>query len=145
MLQHLVKHFFNCSKLTGIIPSDLFIDKSEVLTLYQTFQNCVNISSIAEGCFDSMTKLNNCQSTFNGCTSLTSIPETLFNNNKEITNFTTMFQGCTSLTGNTPTTDGLQLWERAGQTGYPSSIYGTQCFYRATRLTNYSSIPTGWK
>lgn len=27
-----------------------------------------------------------------------------------------MFQGCTSLTGNTPTTDGLQLWERAGQT-----------------------------
>lgn len=34
---------------------------------------------------------------------------------------------------------------RAGQPGYPSSIYGTQCFYRATRLTNYSSIPTGWK
>lgn len=139
-----LRTFFNCSGLTTV-SEDLFKYCNATTNFSGTFLNCTSLSAITNNLFINCYNAINFSQVFQGCTSLTSIPETLFNNNKEITNFTTMFQGCTSLTGNTPTTDGLQLWERTGQPGYPSSIYGTQCFYRATRLTNYSSIPTGWK
>lgn len=97
-------------------------------------------------CFKYNIKATNFERVFYGLTKLQVIPNNVFDNNKNAVSFTRTFENCSGLTGNTPTgTDGLELWERAGQPGYPSSIYGTQCFYRATRLTNYSSIPTGWK
>lgn len=137
--------FNGCSNLISI-PEDLFMNNVNVTNFGFTFASCPNIIEIPENLFKYNIKATNFERVFYGLTKLQVIPNNVFDNNKNAVSFTRTFENCSGLTGNTPTgTDGLELWERAGQPGYPSSIYGTQCFYRATRLTNYSSIPTGWK
>lgn len=137
--------FNGCSNLISI-PENLFMNNVNVTNFGFTFASCPNIIEIPENLFKYNIKATNFERVFYGLTKLQVIPNNVFDNNKNAVSFTRTFENCSGLTGNTPTgTDGLELWERAGQPGYPSSIYGTQCFYRATRLTNYSSIPTGWK
>ena len=84
---------------------------------------------------------------FNNCSGITSvIPNNIFNVCKKVTNFSNTFGNCSGLTGNTPTgTDGLELWERAGQTSYPTSINGNKCFTNCYNLVNYDSISSEWK
>lgn len=137
--------FYGCFSITSI-PENLFMNNVNVTNFGFTFASCPNIIEIPENLFKYNIKATNFERVFYGLTKLQAIPNNVFDNNKNAVSFTRTFENCSGLTGNTPTgTDGLELWERAGQPGYPSSIYGTQCFYRATRLTNYSSIPTGWK
>lgn len=137
--------FQGCKSLTNI-PNNLFANCINATNFNNIFNGCSNLISIPENLFKYNIKATNFERVFYGLTKLQAIPNNVFDNNKNAVSFTRTFENCSGLTGNTPTgTDGLELWERAGQPGYPSSIYGTQCFYRATRLTNYSSIPTGWK
>lgn len=137
--------FYGCFSITSI-PENLFMNNVNVTNFGFTFASCPNIIEIPENLFKYNIKATNFERVFYGLTKLQAIPNNVFDNNKNAVSFTRTFENCSGLTGNTPTgTDGLELWERAEQPGYPSSIYGTQCFYRATRLTNYSSIPTGWK
>lgn len=137
--------FQGCKSLTNI-PNNLFANCINATNFNNIFNGCSNLISIPEDLFKNNIKATNFERVFYGLTKLQAIPNNVFDNNKNAVSFTRTFENCSGLTGNTPTgTDGLELWERAGQPGYPSSIYGTQCFYRATRLTNYSSIPTGWK
>lgn len=137
--------FQGCKSLTNI-PNNLFANCINATNFNNIFNGCSNLISIPEDLFKYNIKATNFERVFYGLTKLQAIPNNVFDNNKNAVSFTRTFENCSGLTGNTPTgTDGLELWERAGQPGYPSSIYGTQCFYRATRLTNYSSIPTGWK
>lgn len=137
--------FQGCKSLTNI-PNNLFANCINATNFNNIFNGCPNIIEIPENLFKYNIKATNFERVFYGLTKLQAIPNNVFDNNKNAVSFTRTFENCSGLTGNTPTgTDGLELWERAGQPGYPSSIYGTQCFYRATRLTNYSSIPTGWK
>lgn len=137
--------FQGCKSLTNI-PNNLFANCINATNFNNIFNGCSNIIEIPENLFKYNIKATNFERVFYGLTKLQAIPNNIFDNNKNAVSFTRTFENCSGLTGNTPTgTDGLELWERAGQPGYPSSIYGTQCFYRATRLTNYSSIPTGWK
>lgn len=137
--------FQGCKSLTNI-PNNLFANCINATNFNNIFNGCSNLISIPEDLFKNNINATNFERVFYGLTKLQAIPNNVFDNNKNAVSFTRTFENCSGLTGNTPTgTDGLELWERAGQPGYPSSIYGTQCFYRATRLTNYSSIPTGWK
>lgn len=137
--------FQGCKSLTNI-PNNLFANCINATNFNNIFNGCSNLISIPEDLFKNNINATNFERVFYGLTKLQAIPNNVFDNNKNAVSFTRIFENCSGLTGNTPTgTDGLELWERAGQPGYPSSIYGTQCFYRATRLTNYSSIPTGWK
>jgi hypothetical protein len=77
---------------------------------------------------------------------LTGIPNLLFDSNKDIIQFGNAFRGCTSLQGSSPSgSDGLKLWERAGQPGYPAGINGEQCFRNCTGLDDYDTIPSNWK
>lgn len=137
--------FQGCKSLTNI-PNNLFANCINATNFNNIFNGCSNLISIPEDLFKNNINATNFERVFYGLTKLQAIPNNVFDNNKNAVSFTRTFENCSGLTGNTPTgTDGLELLERAGQPGYPSSIYGTQCFYRATRLTNYSSIPTGWK
>lgn len=137
--------FQGCKSLTNI-PNNLFANCINATNFNNIFNGCSNLISIPEDLFKNNINATNFERVFYGLTKLQAIPNNVFDNNKNAVSFTRTFENCSGLTGNTPTgTDGLELWERAGQPGYPSSIYGTQCFYRATRLTNYSSIPTGCK
>lgn len=165
--------FTGCTNLSSI-PDDTHNAFSEVTNCEEMFSGCTNLSSIPENLFKNAKKINsfkslfyfcsgltgaipeklfiNCtevtrfNSVFNGCTGLTSIGNNLFDNNKKITVITTTFYGCVNLTGNTPTgLDGIELWDRAGQPGYPTSVQGNRCFEGCTKLTNYAAIPRAWK
>lgn len=106
-----MEHFLDCSGLTGSIPNNLFTNCRNVISFYRIFESCSSLTG--------------------------SIPENLFTNCHNVTDFRSTFYACSGLTGNTPTgTDGLELWERDGQPGYPSSINGAQCFYYCPKLSN---------
>jgi hypothetical protein len=136
---------------TGInsIPPNLFkyaTNTTNRFNFFSTFSGCPNLTSIPEGLFKNCTNMSNCYYTFNSCTNLRSIPSDLFRYNPNIVTFGYCFLGCTKLTGTTPTdADGGKLWQRAGKTGYPSSINGELCFKNCTGLSDYSAIPSNWK
>lgn len=140
--------FHNCRSLTGSIPENLFSNCPNVTSFNSTFNLCYNLTgSIPENLFKNCPNVTTFVQTFRYCHSLTgSMPENLFDNNKNVTNFSSTFYQCSGLTGNTPTgTDGIELWDRAGQPGYPASIQGNGCFEGCTKLTNYVDIPRAWK
>ena len=140
--------FNNNFLLTGPIPADLF-------------EGCV----LAE----------NFQSAFRQCRNLTSAPSDLFKDSPNATNFTTTFYGCNAMTfssdvfGGTNSTrfasvtpDFTSCFQRTSWTGsvagtapdlwnytYSGTPTSTSCFAgagnNANSLTNYSSIPSGWK
>jgi len=72
---------------------------------------------------------------FEDCTSLSAInvilPSITIGN---ISGMSFMYYNCTSATGNAP-----DLW-----TDYSTATHSA-CFYNCTSLTNYASIPSGWK
>jgi hypothetical protein len=104
------------------------------------------ITSIPSALLASNPLLSRVDFSFCECVLLTSIPNDLFDNNKNITTFDRAFYNNIALTGATPRgTDNLALWERAGQSGYPTSINGGECFELDTGLSDYDSIPTAWK
>ena len=138
--------FSSCTNLTSI-PSTLFVNNTIVTNFSFTFSGCYNITSIPDGLFVNNKEVTTFANLFNNCSGITSvIPNNIFNVCKKVTNFSNTFGNCSGLTGNTPTgTDGLELWERAGQTGYPTSINGNKCFTNCYNLVNYDSISSEWK
>lgn len=144
---HFTSMFSHCTSLVSI-PENLFVNCHNVTNFSSTFRACLGLTgSIPEDLFVNCTKVTSFNSTFFDCTGLTgSIPNNLFVNCPNVTKFNYIFSYCSGLTGNTPTgTDGLELWERAGQHGYPSTITGVRCFEGCSKLSNYSSIPSRWK
>ena len=131
--------FQSCTGLTGSIPKDLFVNCTKVTNFQTTFNGCSGLTGgIPENLFSNCTKVTTFTSTFQNCRGLTgSIPEDLFANCIEVTNFQTTFRGCTGLTGNAPA-----LWDTMV---YPNVTVSTQCFGYCTNLSNYASIPDGWK
>lgn len=138
--------FSSCTGLTSI-PSTLFVNNTIVTNFSFTFSGCYNITSIPNELFVNNREVTTFANLFNNCSGITSvIPNNIFNVCKKVTNFSNTFGNCSGLTGNTPTgTDGLELWERAGQTGYPTSINGNKCFTNCYNLVNYDSISSEWK
>ena len=137
--------FRSCSGLTSI-PVGLFDNCLNVTNFSYCFGYCFSLTSIPEGLFDNSMKVTNFSDCFHYCSSLTSIPDSLFANCPNVTNFNFCFSSSSNLSGTTPKdSDGGELWERAGKAGYPSSVYGTDCFNRCTGLSNYAEIPNDWK
>jgi hypothetical protein len=131
---------------TGItsIPSGLLSTLAALETCPTTFAG-MPVTAIPESLFSNCPALRDVSWTFSYM-AITSIPNMLFDSNKEITNFYECFLNSYQLTGLTPSgSDGLKLWERAGQPGYPASINGTRCFYACRQLDEYGDIPSGWR
>lgn len=77
---------------------------------------------------------------------ISQIPTGYFNDCPNIETFDSCFENNTALYGSTPVDEnGLKLWQRAGQPGYPTIITGTRCFYGCTNLSDYADIPADWK
>ena len=137
------------------IPEGLFDNCTEVTSFYGTFGGCDNLTTIPAGLFDSCTGVTSFSHVFSSCSALTSIPEGLFDYNTKVTEFMYAFSMCGNLTGESPYTviningvdTKVHLYERANYPEYfnatPTSY--SSCFYDCSRLTDYSSIPTGWK
>jgi len=128
--------FYNCTNLislpsgpiTGIDETVINFDASYI------FGYCTSLPSIPSQLFLNLSNINTFLYSFSYCVGLSSIPSTLFDPTQLATNFAYTFFNCTPLVGNAPT-----LWTRGNVT------VSTQCFYGCTNLTNYASIPAGWK
>ena len=142
--------FEGCRGLTSI-PSDLFagISGAPAMSMFQnTFTGCRGLTSIPSDLFAGISgapAMSMFQSTFYGCSGLTSIPENLFGNisgTAQSNMFHRTFHGCTSLTGPSARINGQYLYEI-----WPSASWDEvgDMYYNATKLSDYSNIPTVWK
>jgi hypothetical protein len=147
--------FRDCSNLTGSIPSGLFgnISGTPVVEMfYFTFSGCSNLTgSIPSGLFGAISgtpAVDMFRSTFDGCSNLTgSIPSGLFGNISGTPAgcmFYYTFSGCSKLTGESALMpDGTtHLYDQ-----FPTAS-GTQCdycYYNATGLNDYATMPAAWK
>ena len=131
--------FFRCYALPSL-SSALFTNNPLVTTFANAFTECRALSSIPPGLFDKNTAVTTFAYAFYGCTNLSSIPPDLFAKNTNVTSYASTFEGCMRLTGASPTNSaGQKLWELT-----PTPI-GTACFRNCTNLTDYDTIPAGWK
>jgi hypothetical protein len=159
--------FRGCSRL-ATINSGMTTSCSSVST--GAFNSCfrdTKLTSPASDMFAGCTAMSGLlNATFMGTTSITSVPGTLFQYNTSLTSFEHCFRSCSGITsfptgifsyiaatiastfytfngcsGMTNAAD--ELWDTGVYTK-PISTY-TSCFAGATNLSNYASIPSGWK
>lgn len=142
-----VTEFRSTFYTTGLIyiPEGLFDHCPNAVQFVSTFASCKNLTSIPAGLFDKCENTTSFLQTFAFCDNLKTIPLNLFDKCKNAKTFISTFHNCFNLTGETPKTNDIELWERAGLIGYPTPIIGVSCFRGCTNLTNYNSIPTNWK
>ena len=142
--------FYGCTGLTSI-PDGLFagISGKPASRMFElTFCSCRGLTSIPDGLFGNLTGApasNMFYLTFSGCTGLTSIPENLFGNisgTAQSNMFNGTFYNCTSLTGPSARINGQYLYEIWPDA---TSSQVSDMYYNATRLSDYSSIPSNWK
>ena len=144
--------FSGASNMTGSIPENLFVGISGAPAsnmFSRTFYGCSGLTgAIPDGLFGNLTgapAVAMFASTFSYCSGLTSIPENLFGNISGTAKdgmFSQTFYNCTSLTGPSARINGQYLYEI-----WPSAT-STQVgdmYYKATKLSDYSNIPTVWK
>ena len=144
--------FYNATNMTGSIPDGLFagISGAPAHSMFAfTFEGCSGLTgAIPDGLFGNLTGApakSMFQNTFNGCSGLTSIPENLFGNisgtAQDYMFYQTFFK-CTSLTGPSARINGQYLYEI-----WPSAASSQvgDMYFNATKLSDYSSIPSAWK
>lgn len=134
---------------TGLValPVGLFENCHKAFDFGCVFFSCTQLINLPNDLFSDCTEASSFSGAFWDCSSLTSITSTLFANCKKVEDFSFAFMNCTALTGTTPVSnEGFELWQRAGQTGYPDVIYGGSCFEGCTGLDGYqTNIDKNWK
>ena len=161
LLSQMSGTFTSCQNLTSI-PENLFASNPNLSEMLSVFSN-TGITSIPENIFANNTLITNMSQVFLG-TKITSIPENLFINNTSVTNMNGAFQNCELLTSipanlfsNNPNINDFSNCFRYWQinttlSGVAPNLWlthptanGIECFYNRTGLSNYGSIPGGWK
>lgn len=103
-------------------------------SMVDAFSGCSNLTSVPNKAITGADTVTDCTNMFED-TVLTSIPDILFDNMPLVADYTRCFCNIGGgLIGNAP-----ELWNLI-----PAPI-GLACFWNDTNLTNYSSIPAGWK
>lgn len=145
-----ISNMFNGCTSLKTIPGTLLQNQTKATNALQLFYGCSSLEEIPEGLFSGLTEVTSFSAAFRNCTALRTIPVSLFDNNTKVINFGNTFNGCTALEGESPYTlvGGVKvhLYERADDTGnFTKPTTTTACFKGATKLTDYNSIPTGWR
>lgn len=96
--------FYNCTKMTGVVPPGLFKNCTLVTSFGYVFGLCSSLSGeLPLGIFSYAENINNVYYAFYNCKNITGdLPEDMFVNNTKITNFECCFRNCTGLNGNIP-------------------------------------------
>jgi hypothetical protein len=139
-------NFAQNNKNLKVVPENLFYYNPNLQTIASSFFLCTAITTLPNVLFSPPPNaLYSLNSAFRGTTSLTSIPNSIFDNvsgsvaeSKSLL-LTGIFRQTTTtnaLTGNAPT-----IWSYP----YIASAGNTDAFLNCTGLTNYASIPAGWK
>ena len=147
--------FQDCTGLTGSIPSGLFGAISGTPApgmFYGTFRNCSNLTGpIPSGLFGAISGApanSMFYDTFRDCSNLTGpIPSGLFgaiSGTPAPGMFRSTFYGCSNLTGESALMpDGTtHLYEQ-----FPTATvtHCLRCYYNATGLNDYATMPAAWK
>lgn len=141
--------FQACTSLRSL-PRDLFARQTVAKDFSGCFIGCTGLTAIPDGLFDTASMATDFSGCFSDCNSLTAIPRGLFDNQHYATDFKRCFRGCDALQGETPyalvDSRRIKLWERdPAANGYAKVKESTNCFAYATQLTDYGTIPGGWK
>jgi len=147
-----VTDFTACFRGSGItsVPSGLFDNNTAVTTFANCFRDCVDLETTASELYRLNTACTNFSLCFYNCLKLQQNIDLFYQAGEESTrflnqsiNFTSCFDR-SSFTGTQGTAP--DLWNCSFGTGTPTT---TDCWNGAgnstTSLTNYASIPTGWK
>lgn len=143
--------FENCIGLESL-PDGLFSNCSNVLEFIGVFDECKSLKTIPATLFSGCPEVRTFERCFMYCVSLLSIPSELFSNCSKVSNFCYTFWFCTSATGESPysVVDGakVHLYERYLYPDVfvrPYDVGEYRCFTGSYKLSDYDSIPTGWK
>lgn len=143
-----MEYMFNGCKALKNIPDDLFENSVSLKEFDSMFRDCTSLEVVPAGLFSPLVNMTHISGMFAGNTSLTTVPVSIFDNNKKISTVTVAFQGCSKLTGESPYTvvngQKMHLYERSGS-GFTYIMAGGNCFAGCTGLSDYSSMPGGWK
>jgi hypothetical protein len=141
-------NFASNNRNLKVVPENLFYYNPNI-NGGSMFFLCTGITTLPNVLFSPPPNaINTLNGTFRGTTSLTAIPNSLFDNisgsaaSPKTINLTSVFRQITTtnaLTGNAPA-----LWD-SGSYPYLTASLSTNAFTNCTGLTNYASIPAGWK
>lgn len=138
--------FRGCVGLQSIPATQFGSSMPNLTSIQYMFNGCTSLRDIPQALLWTSSSLTNVEGMFQGCTSLEGIPDALFQATTRITRFNYCFDGCTAVSGATPKQPSYtELWNRAGNTGFPANVNGQYCFRGCTGLSNYASIPDTWK
>ena len=145
--------FSGCSNLSGEIPENLFAGITgapEYGMFSGTFKDCSNLSGEIPGnLFAGISggrAVNMFSRTFSGCSGLTGIGTGLFDgiatNSSYVSDmFYETFRDCINLTGSSAKIGDKYLYE----IWPPAPVFYQYTYKNASKLTDYESIPSGWK
>ena len=137
-LTKLSNTFTGCSALTEIKGIENF-DTSNVTTMYQTFHNCISLTSLDLSNWDT-TNVTTMNEMFKDCNNLTSLDVSGFDTSK-VTNMNGMFLNCSSLTSlhvESWSLDNINtIISQLSVSPSISTLYGAV-------IIDESTLPSGW-
>jgi hypothetical protein len=125
---------FQSSSALKSMPTNLFSNLTNVNTLRQTWYGCSAATSFPV--VSTLTNVNTLFETWYGCSAMTNIP-TLFTNSTALVNVSYAFSGDANMKGSS-----VQFWNK---TNFPNITVSNNCYTGCTNLSDYATIPTGWK
>ncbi len=128
---------FGCSSLTSL-PTDVFRYNTLNTSFGSAMQNCIALASIPENIFYYNTLVTSYGFTFYFCRNIV-LPSVIYNLSSLsiVVSFASHMYAGSTLYSNTGTIQ--DVWN------YATSAISTNAFFNQTALTNYASIPNGWK
>lgn len=137
--------FANCTKVIRFGPLSKYNDDANGV-----FQGCASLQSIPDELFVNCHNAESFNSAFYGCAALFRIPVGLFDSCRKVSYFSYAFSGCGHLEWESPYTvvnsSKVHLYERENYPDYfVKPTNNEKCFYGCGGLTDYLSIPSGWK
>ncbi len=131
--------FTSCSGITSI-PDNLFRYNTAAIAFSVAFAQCVNVTSIPEDLFKYNISATLFNSVFTNCTGVTSLPGDIFLYNLLATSFESSFSYCNNMTGT-----GQTIIDNTSLPGHVTPTNTTGCFASCTSLSDYATLPVGWK
>lgn len=129
--------FLNCTSIPGSIPAE-FCRYMPLTLVDNMFYQCWSLSAIGEDVFYYNSSILQYSYVFYRCRNL-ALPTRMFNlsNLSAVTTFAHFMNALNTSYSNTGTIQ--DIWN------YATSATSTNAFLNQTALTNYASIPNGWK
>lgn len=146
-----------CSRTsaTGMPVENLFEGLVNVTNAYGLFGSAHLTGILPSRLLDPFVNVTNAAYMFGATTGapsthgrITAVDNTMFDKMKKVTSFNGCFN-YQKIHQHTPTgSDNLELWQRAGQPGYPAAITGNSCFYITSdglSWTNGAEVPSTFR